>query len=369
MNLKTLRAIKSIIGPNRSKLPVLNCIHLESEYLYLSDLSITVKVRHYFPVINGPILVDTEMFLKRMSSIKAPFTISNTTELAESSVNSRSSIPYPRFSENVVCFQCPDYQNSFIQGQNPIDSFVSHLPKEPEEKVFSLTGGEIKIMNIARQFKADDELRPVMSTVCLSQEFIVASDAHKLYFRKIHRNKGEKDIMIDARVIRLMMLSGDDFDITIQNNKFYKAESPDMTIVWRKTDGNFPNWRSVIPKESLFNVTVPVKEMLEAIRSLEFAINPYAKQIRFELKDDYLVMIANNIDEGIRSTEKLNIVNTGKASISFGFKADFLKQIFKVFADEGRYQVSMKFSENNRCFIFADYVLLMPMMIHESDNF
>jgi hypothetical protein len=363
MNLKTLRTIKAIVcNKNRSTLPILDYIHLESDFFYLSDLKITVMARHYFPIPVYPILIDYDIFLQRMSTIKAPFSISSD-------------------DKGKAYFKMPDNRASSVPCQNGTDSFIKTLPADGKETpLFNLTGGEIKLLNIALQFTSDDELRPVMNTICMSQDYIVASDAHKLYFRKIHRNKGEKDVMIDKRVAKLMLISGDDFDIKQLSGSFMCASSPDMTIWYWTNQGNnlynngaYPNWRSVVPKidkeKPLNNVTLPVNEMLDAIQAIEFSVNPASRMVRFELKGDHLMLYGHNFDDDIQSSEKINILNPDKAIIEFGFKLDFLRQIFKVFKNEGRYQVSMQFSENNRCFVFADYILLMPMMIHESNNY
>jgi hypothetical protein len=353
MNIKTLKAIKKIFGTNDKVLPVLNCFYIDSEFLYFNRLDLAVRLRHYFPFKekSPAIVIDANNFIARTETIKAPYIINSDNDCH-------------------ITFESPE-STTKIKGCVPGEYPMPPINKEHKE-LFTLSGSEIRLMNIAKEFVADDELRPVMSAVCISEDHIVSSDAHKLYYRKIGK-KTELNVLIDTKAIRIMMLSGGASFVISSIGDNLRAESDDMTIYWRSCQkitnnlidsGNYPNWKSVLPKTDKM-VIIPVSEFINSIAALRFALNTASGQLICEIKGSSLLLEAKDIDYGTEATEKLAIINSGNVEIRFGIKAIFVKEILKMFKDEGRPQISLSFSEPSRAFVFADSMLIMPMMLHE----
>jgi len=354
MNLKTLKAIKAIFGSNESKLPVLNYFYVDPQYLYFTHLGLSIRVKHYFPFKEGSpaIVVDAINFIARTATIKAPYHISSDHLQRITFTNAESE----------------SKMKGFVPEEYPLD-FVGKDYKE----LFAISGSEIRLMNIARGFTADDALRPVMEAVCISKDYIVSSDAHKLYYRKITK-KADIDVLIDPRVLRLMMLAcGASFVISCDKSSF-RAESDDMTIYWRSQQsisnnlidsGGYPNWKSVIPKTEK-QVVIPITELMNGIKSISFAINSNTGQLVCDIKGDILIIEGKDLDNETSASEKISIVNMNNAQIRFGLKAKFLNEILKMFKDEGRPQITMAFNDETNAFVFGDTMLLMPVMLHES---
>lgn len=352
MNIKTLKAINAAIGRNTRKLPILNCFYIDNEYLYVSRFDIMVRTKHHFPLQenSAPIVIDADVFIPRIATIEAPYQINVNGEKVE--------------------FVSGD--NLTTLPNNSKDDFPKNLLLYNYTKLFTLQWNEIRLMNIAKEFVSDDELRPVMGSVCVSQDHIVASDAHKLYYRKIYP-KSELDILIDPKVIKLMMLTnGSNFDISCHFD-FFKAENEEMAIYWHSCQnikenlidtGKYPSWRKILPSNTK-SITIPVKEFLNAITSLKFAYNPYSGLLVCDIKADTMDLLAENLDEGIKASEKIRIFNKDNHSLRFGAKSQFLKEILSLFNDEGYSQITMSFSDETHAFVFGDMMLLMPMMIHD----
>ncbi len=352
MNIKKLKSIKSICGSNKMGLPILDCFLVDPQYLYFSRLQFSIRVKHYFPFKEGSpaIVVNANNFIARVSTIKAPYHINSD-------------------DANNVTFTNADTVTK-MKGETPSE-FPNREPSLDYKSLFTLAWNEICLMNIAKGFTADDELRPVMNAVCVSQDHIVASDAHKLYYRKIYK-KSELDILIDKKVVSLMMLSnGSNFEISCYRDNF-KAESDDMAIYWKSAQsvsnnlidsGHYPNWKSVIPKTDK-QVTIPVNEFINAIKSLSFA-TPSSGLLRHEIKGNYLQVFASDMDFEIEASEKINILNPNNIEITYGVKKEFLKEILDIFRNEGRPQITMAFTDSTHAFIFAEMALLMPMMIND----
>jgi hypothetical protein len=348
MKIKTLKSIRNILNPASTALPILECFYIDKDFLYFSNLEIYIKVAHHFPVKEDskPIAVRSNHFLARTQHMKAPYSIfcdgyKITFEhgAQKTIMNSENAIDYP-----------------FLRAEIP--PTPDHLPIE----YCTISAREVNIMNTALAFVADDELGPVMQQVCLSKDHIVASDAHKLYYKKI-TELFKEDILFDPRVIKLMMLfPGLSYKIS-KLNKNYIAESETVTLWWRSDIGNYPLWKSVVtPKEHY--VTIPVKETLDAMDAIHFAVNQAAGRVKFTIKGNKMILEGADMDFDLQASESVPIINVERAKIEFGFKLIFLKQMLKVLLDEGYAQVKMGFTTNEKSFTFEDQMLLMPMMLN-----
>jgi DNA polymerase III sliding clamp (beta) subunit (PCNA family) len=347
MKIKTLKSIRSILNPARATLPILECFYIDRDYLYFSNLEIFIRVKHHFPVKEDsqPIVVRSDHFLSRVQHIRAPYFIS--------------------CNEGKITFE-HGAQKTVMNCENTNDYPLKYITEEPSDEnkrteYCTISAREVSIMNTALAFIADDNLRPVMECVCLSKDYIVASDAHKLYYRKITELTKE-DILFDRRAIKLMMLfPGRSYKVSKFKSN-YRAESDDVTVWWRSDTQNYPNWKSVItPKEH--DVTIPVKETIEAMDSIHFAVNQASGQVIFKIKGNIMELSGSNMDYDISASESVNIINSDN-EIEFAFKLTFLREILKVLSDEGYAQVKMGFSDNTKSFVFEDQILLMPMMIN-----
>jgi DNA polymerase III sliding clamp (beta) subunit (PCNA family) len=360
MKIKTLNSVCALIGMRNTTLPMLENFYITKDHLYLTNLAISVRVTHKYPVAidSKPLVIHAHYFLKRMATIRAPFSISSDDagKITFSSASSKSTISgsFP-----------DDYSTSLRQ----------EAPGDNDKPIFSLSAWDIHMLNVASGFVANDELRPVMQMVVIDQKYIVASDAHKLYFRKTDKSYDEQ-VLFELPVIKLMVMgSGQTFDI-YKMGKNYCAQSEDMLIWWRMFDATrdpgdlffrpglkYPAWEKVIPA-ALNKVIIPVKELITAIKSVEYAANAANDRILFEISGNKLSVSANDLDFDMLAIDEVRIINDGGSKIEFRFKAAYILKILKCLLDEGYYQVEMGFSENSKAFIFADKFLLMPMMLN-----
>jgi hypothetical protein len=348
MKAKTLKSIRMILHAS-TPLPILDYFYIDKEFLYFSNLEIFIKVRHKFPIKEGskPIVVRADHFIRRLEHIRAPFSI-NADELH------RITIDMPE-SETMLAGNDGDFPLDIIAAPDPLKS-------ETAEFMCHLSAYEIGIMNIARGFIADNELRPIMAAVCLSKDYIVASDTHMLYYKQISQLY-DGDIMFDSRVIKLMMLfPGLTYSITKFKRNFC-AESKDVTIWWREVDGHYPNWKVVV-QDRPHKVIIPVKETIAALDAISFAANEASHLVKCYIKGDKLRLLCTDIDFSISAFENVTIINTEDNEIEFGMKLDFLRKELKILLDEGYFQVEMKFEDTTRSFIFADQLLLMPIAVN-----
>lgn len=360
MKIKTLKSIRTLLksSAKRSCLPILDYFFIDQEYLYFTNLEIQVKVKHLFPVDKDSqrIVVNSGHFLQRMENIKAPYFL-NCNEARR------------------ITFTQPESVSTMKSEE--ANDFPERIDNKDPQFIFNLTSREIGFMDIASQFTADDELRPVMQAVCVGAHFVVASDAHMLYYRKIELNDNI-EVLFDKKVIKLMMLfPGMSFKIS-KTGKYLCAEGEEITIWWRSDVNNhitldidstakktgYPNWRSVIPTVE-HTAIIPLKEIIAALDAIKFAVNGATGQVRLNLKGNKLEIKAKDMDFDLSASEVVNVVNKDNNDIEFGMKMAFLRRVLKCLQDEGYAQVEMGYIDPTRAFVFGNQLLLMPMMINE----
>lgn len=355
MKLSTLKSIRNIVNrfATRSPLAILNCFWITKEFLYFTDARLHVKVRHSFPFKDGTesITVRSDHFLQVMENITPPFFINCPA------------------GHNII-FEQPEssrtLRNENMDGTTEYPAIMESTGMEP---IFNITAHELAYMNIASQFVSDDDLRPLMGAVCVGKNYIVASDAHMLYHRKIGISE-DVEVLFDRRAIKLMMLfSNQTFQIG-RNSKNIFAISEDITIFWRmieETANNtlkgYPNWKTVIPKVT-HSIILPVKETIAALKSVKFALNAATHQVAFELKENKLKITAKDLDIELIASESVNVINSDNNTLSFGMKHDFVMRILKCFQDEGYSQISLGYIDPTRAFLFGEQLLCMPMLLN-----
>jgi hypothetical protein len=257
------------------------------------------------------------------------------------------------------------------------NDFPERIDNKDPQFIFNITAREIGFMDIASQFTADDQLRPVMQTVCVGAHFIVASDAHMLYYRKIELHENI-EVLFDRKVIKLMMLfPGMSFKIS-KTGKYLCAEGEEVTIWWRSDVNNhitldidssakktgYPNWRSVLPTVE-HTAIIPLKETIAALDAVKFAVNGATGQVRCKLKFNQLLIKAKDLDFDLEASENVDVVNPDNNDIEFGMKMSFLRRVLKCLQEEGYAQVEMGYCNPSRAFVFGNQILVMPMMINE----
>jgi hypothetical protein len=363
MNVKLLKAIRAIVNVRRSPLPILESFYIDKEFLWMSNLELTVRVRHHFSFEDDePILIRSDQFISRIEHIKAPWSISTDKDhdkVIFRSPNSETTFPYldpAEFNKSGIMQPVPDLKSRFL---------------------FNVSAWDIHIMDIARQFAANDELRPVMNAVVIDQEHIVASDAHILYFKKIVK-KHEEQVLFDERVVRLMKLMQyqDFFLYTVGKN--HCVLSNDLAVWWNILDAkkdnvfdyyisssHYPNWKSVIPQDIKGVTIIPVKELMEGLKSIHFAVNQASHRVRFKITGNKMSIKGTDLDFGLRAEEDINVITTKGETITFGMKYEFLMKVLQVFKNEGYPQVELNYTDENHAFVMGNQVLIMPMVINE----
>ena len=182
---------------------------------------------------------------------------------------------------------------------------------------------------------AEEELRPVMNGIFFDIDTtgtsIVASDAHKLVCYTVFSVKGgEKCSFIlhkkPAAVLK-NIIGKTEGDISVKFDKRNAMFSFDNTVlVCRLVDGNYPAYRTVIPKNNQNKMIIGRVELLNAVRRVAVCSNQATSHIILKISAGEIMISAEDTSFAISAYEKLSCQYDG-VDIEIGFKAPFLAEI------------------------------------------
>jgi len=113
----------------------------------------------------------------------------------------------------------------------------------------------------------------------------------------------------------------DEIDLAFEGNSGL-ARKGHVTLVMRLIEGEFPNYRQVIPKEVARQIVLSSDRLIHALRRAALLSSERSRAVKLELAEGQLVVSSNNPDLG-DSREELDIDYAGEA-ITVGFNARYL---------------------------------------------
>lgn len=182
---------------------------------------------------------------------------------------------------------------------------------------------------------ADDDLRPVMNGIFFDIDpevtTLVASDAHKLICYSFSGAKlSQKSSFIlhkkPASILKSILARYDE-DITIRyDNKNAYFSFGSNILVCRLIEGNYPAYRSVIPKNNNNHLVIGRADLLGVVKRIAVCSNQISNQIRLKLSLNELLISAQDLGFSMSAHETLPCQYDGQ-EMEIGFKAPFLLEI------------------------------------------
>jgi len=182
---------------------------------------------------------------------------------------------------------------------------------------------------------AEEELRPVMNGIFFDIDSeittLVASDAHKLIcfsFRGATASQKCSFILHKkpAAILRgLLAKCEDDIAINFDNKNAYFNFNNNV-LVCRLIDGNYPAYRTVIPKSNNNKLVIGRSELLNVVKRIAVCSNQVSNQIKLSIEGGKLTVSAQDLNFSLSAHESLNCDYSGD-DMEIGFKAPFLLEI------------------------------------------
>jgi DNA polymerase-3 subunit beta len=263
------------------------------------------------------------------------------------------------------------------------DSFP-HFKASPKGQ---LSSGKLNVREFARLLSktehavATDEIRYFLTGICLEtveengQKITraVSTDGHRLALMDIPQDKTgsftlKKSLIIPKKGVAELrrLLEGtleDTFEITSDEN-LLRVNTGDFHLWIRPIDGEYPDYRRVIPQNLPHVCTVSRKDLLGCLRRMNLLVSDRSKVVTFEFKKEKIILSTINPDLG-EATDEVFASYTG-ADMKTGFNVRFCIDALSLLDGEEisfslgeKLQPALVKSEKNPGYV----LVVMPMRI------
>jgi DNA polymerase III subunit beta len=187
------------------------------------------------------------------------------------------------------------------------------LPKFKEDKRVTIPQEKFRGMLKKTSFAiSTDESRYVLNGIFLSLKdhkiTMVATDGRRLALVDEEAeisDKSQGEFIVPAKAVNeLGRLLGDkgNVDVNFSDNQasftLQNEKSPGVLIVTKLIEGNYPNYRQVIPAETKERIALPREEFLHALRRAEIMTSDKQNSVKLAFGKNQLAITANSPDVG-----------------------------------------------------------------------
>jgi DNA polymerase-3 subunit beta len=243
-----------------------------------------------------------------------------------------------RAEENVVHVTCG-------QSRATLNTYAAEdFPRLPDlDAVGTFTVDRDSLLDtvsrVARS-ASRDESRPVLTGILVRFEagklVMAATDSYRLSVKETTLGGEAPDLeaIIPARALSELgriAQNGDSIELGVHENQVVFAVG-DAWLTTRRIDGQFPNYKQLLPEGFEHEVTLPRGEILDVVRRVGVMVQR-TSPIQLSFAEGELTVFARTQDVG-EAKESLPVQFTGDP-LEIGFNADFLREgIESIAADE-----------------------------------
>jgi DNA polymerase-3 subunit beta len=158
----------------------------------------------------------------------------------------------------------------------------------------------------------------------------VATDGHRLSMvdRPAEGLKPTQNVIIPKKGItelkKLLEKEEGVANVSISQG-FFTVQTERTTMGIRLVDGQFPDYRQVLPKETKTTVLVNRQEFLSAVKRVSLVTTDKSKTIKFRLLSGNLTVSSSSPEFG-EATESIEVKQTGE-DVTMGFSARYILEL------------------------------------------
>lgn len=312
--LKDLSKAEKITGKNVT-LPILSCILLDA-----SDSILTI----------------TSTNLDLGIEIKIPVKVNKPGKVAVSGVVLNNFISNLSNDKNINLELVDNILNVSTKHSKaqiktfPIDDFPS-IPKVSKETSFNInTPDLIKGLKSVMYSASVSTIRPVLSSILIYSEedklFFVGTDSFRLAEKsiKIKKHIDIEPILIPFKnipeIIRSLEDIKNDINVFINQNQIAFVYD-DMYLTSRVIDGNFPDYKQIIPKDAKTEVVVLKQDLINALKISNIFSDKFSKVVfNISQKNKSFTINTKNLDIGENTHSIDSVIKGDDIEISFNYK-------------------------------------------------
>lgn len=244
-----------------------------------------------------------------------------------------------RTGEGMVHLRCGAVSYS-LHTYNAED--FPRLPEIDQDSSFAVDrAGFLDTIARVSRSASRDESRPVLTGILVRFEgdkvVMAATDSYRLSVKETQLTRGpgrEVEAIVPARalgeLVRICQESEGELEIGVQDNQIvFGADGVWLTA--RRIDGQFPNYRQLLPETFEAEVRLPRQELLEVVRRARLMVQRNSP-VRMRFEEGQLTVSAQTQDVG-EVREALPASYSGDV-LEIGFNAEFLADGLESVADE-----------------------------------
>jgi DNA polymerase-3 subunit beta len=185
------------------------------------------------------------------------------------------------------------------------------------------------IQRVARA-ASRDESRPVLTGILVQfgggRLTMAATDSYRLAVKETTLDGAAPDLeaIVPGRALQELARiasSGDTVDVGVHENQVVFTVDG-VWLTTRRIDGQFPNYKQLLPEQFEYELTLPRTEVLEVVRRAAVMIQR-ATPLQLRFAEGELTVIARTHEVG-ESKESMPVAFNGDP-LEIGFNADFLR--------------------------------------------
>jgi DNA polymerase-3 subunit beta len=254
-----------------------------------------------------------------------------------------------------------------------LEDFPSFPSEMKDDILFSLPSSEFKAMlHKTIPFAAKDDIRPTFNSIFFDKDDIefrlISSDTKRLALTKefLTQTQGSFHFLIPlktATILENMFSKSLPVDLSINNNMVTFSYG-NMVLISNQIDGNFPDYRNVIPNETPFILTLSKEEFLGTLKTLSPFYNGDSQKLTLTINSGEIIFETEKTEMG-EANNNMKIDYQGE-SLSIAFNYKFLQEILGIIEDS---TFIMKLSAQEKPAIFQgstkpnDLFVCVPMKL------
>ena len=233
---------------------------------------------------------------------------------------------------------------------------------------------------------ANDDLRPVMAGVYFDimqdKTVVTASDGHVL-MKYTTREDGSGPVgsfIMPKKVAKLLpqMLDWKEYDScdVMFTERQATIEQSNWSLTFRLVEGKYPNYESVIPKDSPFWMRADRSQLQNSVRKVSPFTNESSMMLRCTIKDNGLLIVGEDYDFSMGAEDQVLIESNNPQAVTIGLKSSSLLAVLQKIPGMN---VEVDYTDPSRAVTIIEAIdeeekskrkgevlgLLMPMMVNE----
>jgi len=249
-------------------------------------------------------------------------------------------------------------------------------PKEAEKQAASIPSASLREMIERTLFAVStDDTRVNLSGVFIerpekNQLRLVATDGHRLAMitRQMEGIGAAAGVLLPRKGVQeivKMIESGDDPVVLGVHGGLVYANRGPVELSMRLLEGEFPDYKQVVPSESTRRATLGTSEFLAALRRVSLVSSERTCGVRLQIDSSRMEVSSINPDVG-EASEEIE-VEYDAAALTLGFNARYIMDVLQVLASDSRVEIGLNDEVSPavlRSDSEADYIcVVMPMRL------